>query len=168
MNALSGLKKTFDHGVRARYVQGCRCQPCTIANRTYARENARAAARGDGNPLVPADIARKHLRRLSRQGVGYKTAADAACVATSVVAKIVSGERTQIRRKTAQRLLAVTRMAAGEATLVPAGRTWKEGFTKARIAQAIGNKMPALQINPERVTLKTVGRIERLVRRYSA
>jgi hypothetical protein len=79
------------------------------------------------------------------------------------------------RRKTEQRLLAVTRMAAGEAALVPAGRTWQridwlleEGFTKARIAQAIGNKMPALQINPERVTLKTAGRIERLVRRYSA
>lgn len=34
------------HGTRAKYVhEHCRCEPCTLANRRYARENQRATSR---------------------------------------------------------------------------------------------------------------------------
>lgn len=30
-----------EHGTRPRYVLGCRCDPCTVANRDYQREYMR-------------------------------------------------------------------------------------------------------------------------------
>ncbi len=37
---------TSEHGTRARYVRGCRCDPCRAANRDYMR--ARRSVRDDG------------------------------------------------------------------------------------------------------------------------
>ena len=31
-------RKTHPHGSRSRYVRGCRCEPCTEANRAYEGE----------------------------------------------------------------------------------------------------------------------------------
>lgn len=33
------MRKHWHHGTRSGYVHGgCRCEPCTLANRTYQRE----------------------------------------------------------------------------------------------------------------------------------
>ncbi len=122
---------------------------------------------------MAAEPARAHLRKLSRAGVGYKTAADAASVARSVVAKIVQGQRSQIRAQTAKRLLSVTPAARADHSTVPAGRTWRrinqlleEGFTKARLARELGMRTPALQIGKRRVLACTELAVEKLWRRY--
>ena len=160
------------HGTRIKYMGGCRCIPCRAANSRYSVECDRRKRRGEGNPLVPADGARAHLRKLSKAGVGYKTVADAAGVAASVVAKITAGQRTRIRKRTADRILAVTPGCAADGALVPAGPTWKrirwlldEGFTMSWLARRLGSraKVPALQIGKKRVKASTALRVEKLV-----
>jgi hypothetical protein len=163
------------HGTRLRYLSGCRCTPCRAANSRY--ETARAAARkaGDWRGLVDAGPARAHLVRLSRCGVGYKSAADAAGVARSVVAKVLSGDRCQVRAHTSRRLLAVTEDARADASTVPAGPTWRrikqlleEGYTKARLARELGAQRPALQLGRARVLARTALRVELLHERLTS
>ena len=163
------------HGTRLRYLSGCRCVPCRAANSRY--ETARAAARkaGDWNGVVDAAPARAHLLKLGRQGVGYKSVAAAASVAVSVVAKIRSGERVQVRASTARRILGVTADARADASTVPAGPTWRrirqlleEGYTKGRIARELGAQRPALQLGRRRVLASTAVRVERLHRRLTS
>lgn len=163
------------HGTRLRYLSGCRCVPCRAANSRY--ETARAAARkaGEWNGCVDAAPARAHLLKLGRQGVGYKSVAAAASVAVSVVAKIRSGERRQVRSLTARRILAVTADARADASTVPAGPTWRrihqlleEGYTKGRLARELGATRPALQLGRRRVLASTAVRVERLHRRLTS
>lgn len=160
------------HGDRLQYMAGCRCLKCRMANSNYETARARARKAGDWNGLVDAAPVRAHLRKLSRAGVGYKTAADAASVARSVVAKVRIGERTQIRASTAKRLLAVTAAARADHSYVSAAQTWylikqllDEGFTKARIAQELGVGR-ALQIRKTRVLARTALAVEKLWRKY--
>jgi hypothetical protein len=143
-----------------------------MANSNYETSRARARKAGDWNGLVDAAPVRRHLRRLSRQGVGYKTAADAASVARSVVAKICSGERQQVRGRTARKLLSVTSDARADASYVPAAPTWAriqqlqdEGFTKTRIASELGVGR-AIQFRRTRVLARTALAVEKLWRRY--
>jgi hypothetical protein len=161
------------HGERLRYLAGCRCLPCRCANARYEQQRLAARRRGEWNGLVPAGAVRAHLRELSKRGIGYRTAADAASVARSVVAKILKGERWQIRAQTAKRLLAVTPAARADHSTVPAARTWRlidqllaEGFSKARLARELGMRTPALQISKTRVLARTQLAVERLWRRY--
>jgi hypothetical protein len=161
------------HGDRLRYMAGCRCLPCRCANANYERGRLAARRRGEWNGLVDAAPARAHLRKLSRAGVGYKTAADAASVGKTTVAEILTGKKQQIRAQTARRLLAVTVAARADHSTVPAGRTWrlierllKEGFSKARIARELGMRSPALQLRRTRVLARTQLAVEKLWRRY--
>lgn len=161
------------HGDRLRYMAGCRCLPCRCANARYEQQRLAARRRGEWNGLVPAGPVRAHLRKLSAAGVGYKTAADAASVARSVVAKILRGERRQIRAQNAKRLLAVTPAARADHSTVSAARTWRrihqlleEGFSKARLARELGMRTPALQIGKTRVLARTELAVEKLWRRY--
>lgn len=164
------------HGTRIRYVAGCRCLPCRCANARYATERAHAIAAGDTRELVPAERARRHIAMLSRRGVGYKTAADCASVARSVVAKIKSGERARIRASTERALLAVTPRQLPDSALVSGAGTRRriarliaEGFTKRRLALELGYDSPALQIAArERVTVRTRARVAALYRRFMA
>jgi hypothetical protein len=117
---------------------------------------------------------RKHLRALSRRGVGYKTAADAASVSRSTVGKILSGERRQLRAQAAKRLLALTSAARADHCIISASYTWRviewlleEGFTKARIARELGAQRPALQIGRKFVLARTQLAVEKLWRRYT-
>lgn len=160
------------HGIRLRYMGGCRCLKCRMANSNYETSRARARKAGDWNGLVDAAPVRLHLKRLSRAGVGYKTAADAASVARSVVAKVRSGERLQIRARTARQLLGVTADARADASCVSAAPTWRlirqlldEGFTKTRIAKELGVGR-AIQFNHERVLARNALAVEKLWRRY--
>lgn len=126
--------------------------------------------------LVDASRALNHIRQLSRQGIGYKAVAAAASVATSVVGRIRSGDRTRIRASTERRILAVDRAAVSDGSMVAAGPTWErirwllsEGFTRGAIAQrALGNKRAALQLRRRRIRAVTAMKIERFYRRYAA
>jgi hypothetical protein len=161
------------HGHRLRYLAGCRCFHCRRANSDYERERKAARAAGDWNGIVDAAAARKHIRALSRQGVGRRIVAAVSDVALTVIQDVRSGKKRQIRARTERRILAVTPACRGDAALVPAGRTWtliaallEEGFTKARIAQELGAKMPALQIRRDKVTARTAAKVEALWRKY--
>ena len=126
------------------------------------------------NGLVDAAPARRHLRKLSRRGVGYKSVADASDVGKTTLAKILSGEKKWIRRQTAQQILGVTALALADHGLVPAARTWvmlraltREYFTQAALARKLGYKTAALQFGRRRVLAKTEHRIERFYRKVT-
>jgi hypothetical protein len=126
---------------------------------------------GQGDPLVDAQRVRTHLHRLSAAGIGYKAVADIAGVSKTNLMKIRGGGKTQLRKSTALRVLAVTKDAAGDATLVDAAPTWKligkllrQGFTKGALALRLGRKRPALQLRRDKITAKTRQRVARLYR----
>lgn len=149
---------------------------CPHGTKLYRRSSMgvceRCRRRLAWNGLVDAGPARRHLRELSCQGVGYKTAADAACVSKTTVAKIISGAKKNVRRNTRDAILEVTREAAADHALVPSGKTRMmlrdlepEFLTKGRLAQELGAQAPKLQIGSRaRVTVRTEDRVRRLHR----
>lgn len=161
------------HGQRLRYLAGCRCAECREANNAYARLRGKLVRDGQGNPMIDAARARRHLARLSAAGVGRRTVADVAGVAQSIIAKIRAGRKMKIRRATERALLAVSIAAARGGTLVDAAPTWRhvawllsEGFTRGEIARRLGHKRAALQIGRARVTRATAAAVQRLWRAY--
>jgi len=161
------------HGSRIRYMAGCRCLPCRASNTNYETMRALRRRQGLWNGLVNAGRARRHIQRLSQWGVGYKTVAAAAGVSCSVMFKIRSGDRRQIRALTEKRILAVSKSAARGSTLISAKGTWRKiswlldgGFTKGEIAIRLGAKTRALQLNKEFVTVKTAKKVDQLWRSF--
>lgn len=161
------------HGTRGRYIASrCRCMLCRAANSRY-QTHRDALRRGGEAPdrLTPAVTAREYILRLGRQGIGYKTVAETASVARSSVAKIVSGERAQIRSSTETRILAVDSSCRADHACVPGGPTWKlirrllkRGYSKAQLAKWLGYRTPALQLNRNRVTVLNAAKIKRMYR----
>lgn len=149
-------------GTRVRYYAGCRCKECRAANSRYESERQAARARGESNGLVSAERARAHLAWLSENGVGRKTAADAAKVAASIVSKIIDGQRLKIREQTERRVLAVTTATAADGALTDGAATWllldeliTSGYSKARISSEMAGKpMKSLQLRREHVTVR--------------
>jgi hypothetical protein len=151
--------------------------PCKNRSKLRAGSQAvchRCADRLVWNGLVDAAPVRKHLRALSRRGVGYRAVAAAASVGCSTIQKIVNGTRTRIRKERADAILAVTSEAISDHALVPAGPTWKmlralepEYLTKRGLAQALGStaKVPALQFGKRRVLARTELRVRKLYRK---
>lgn len=174
-NAKRGLRPAAElaaarpHGDRLRYIGGCRCDACRKANSTYERERQKARAAGDWNGIVSAAPARRHLRKLSRQGVGRRAVQAVTDIADTILSEIRSGKRKNIRARTERRILGVTVEAMGDAALVPAGPTWAlidamlaAGHTKSSIALGLGRKTPALQLNRNFVTLRNAAAVQRL------
>ena len=169
-----------EHGTRARYVAGrCRCMLCRAANSRYQTERERARReQGNCRELVDAGEARRHLLKLSRQGVGYKLVAEAAKVSISVMAKIRFGTRKRIRANTARAILAVTATNAplGDASLVDSGATWRildelleRGFSKAQLAKWLGHETPAIQIKRGgKITARTAFEVARMAEKIDA
>lgn len=162
-------------GTRVRYYAGCRCQACRAANTAYARERQAARARGEGNHIVSAEPAREHLAWLSAQGVGHKTAADAAKVAGSIVTKIVYGQRTKIRAQTERRILAVTVDTAMDGARIDAAPTKRLlaelracGYTNVVIAsELLGRRVRGLQIGKSpTVEVRTAALVRALHERW--
>ena len=174
MRSAAALAAGKPCGTRVRYYAGCRCQECRAANSRYESERQAARARGEANGLVSADRARAHLAALSAQGVGRKTAADAAKVAPSIVSKIIDRQRGQIRAQTERRILAVTAATAADGAYIDGAPTWllldeliASGYSKARVASEIaGRPLRALQLQRGRVTVRNAalarGAYERL------
>lgn len=160
------------HGDRLRYVAGCRCDECRRANTQYERQRVAARAAGDWNGIVPAERARKHMRWLSRQGVGRRAIGDASDVGGSILTEILSGRRVQIRARTERRILAVTPAMASDHALIDAAPSWNlvaalqaAGFTKKRLARELGQKGSGLQLGRVRITVRNAFRVERLYAR---
>lgn len=172
LKSAAELGGDLEHGVRMKYMAGCRCFYCRRSNSDYERERKIARAAGDWNGIVQVKKARAHMRKLSRLGVGRRAVGAATDIADSVLAKIISGERTQIRARTERLILAVSIAHASDGAYVDAMKTWKqirqlirEGFTKIRIAESIGQRR-ALQLGKVRVTAKHAAAIDRLWRHY--
>jgi hypothetical protein len=167
------LASRHPHGVRIRYMGGCRCLQCRMANSNYEKERRLARTTGDWNGIVDTAAARAHIKKLARKGVGYKMVAAAASVNKSIVFAIKNGRRPNARARTVRSILAVTPdVSRGDAALVPAASTWRlinllleEGYTKGMLAKLLGRQRAALQIRKVRVTLRTREEVRALYRR---
>lgn len=123
--------------------------------------------------LVDATPVREHLLKLSAQGVGYKSVGEAADVGKTSLFRVMTGQKTRIRKRAADRVLAVDAQAVADWGLVPAGETRKmlraleeEYLTKGRLALELGAKYPALQIGETKhVRARTAHRVKRLYKR---
>lgn len=112
---------------------------------------------------------------LSGQGVGRQSVAAASDISASILTKIRSGERIQIRALTERAILAVTPAAAADRALIDAGPTWKliaalvrSGFTKVRIARELGQQGQGLQLGRNQVTARNAYQVECLHARLIA
>ena len=169
LRPVAELAAAKPHGDRLRYLGGCRCDACRAANTAYERSRSAARAAGDWNGIVSADKARRHIKKLSRLGVGRRAINAVTDIADSILFEIRSGKRKNIRARTERLILGVTTDMRGDAVLVPAGPTWAlidqllaAGHTKGDIALGLGRKTPALQINKTAITLRTEAAVKRL------
>jgi len=172
--ALKAASTGRPHGLRARYMAGCRCLVCRAANARYSVERAAAIRAGDRRGFVPAGRVLRHLRRLSRQGVGYRSVAAAASVSKTMLVAVLGGHRTRLRASTERAVLAVDAGARADRSLIPAGPTWRridsllaEGYTKRQIAEWCGWKR-AIQLPRGRITARSASRVERVARLIEA
>ena len=157
------------HGARPRYVAGCRCLLCRAANSRYSCERDRARrSEGDRRELVSTARVLAHLRELSKAGVGYKSAADAAGVGRTTVQAIVSGRQSRCRMNVERALLGVTAEAVAGGALIEAGPTWKlidelvdRGFSKRQIARWCG-WANAIQLKRDRIKAASAARVRRM------
>lgn len=164
-----------------RACPGVHGHPCPY--RRHLRKDSKGGVCGDcrlklaWNGLVDVEEVRAHARKLSKQGVGYKSVAAAADVSATEIAKILSGRKTKIRAEAAKRILAVDRDAVADHALVPAGPTWRrirrllaEGFTKTELARRLGSKSktPALQLNTRKITAANAMKVERFYQQIMA
>lgn len=163
------------HGVRLRYIGGCRCDACRRANTDYELARAKARKAGDWNGIVPADRARDHLKTLSRLGIGRRTVQACTDIAESVLTDIRTGRKKRIRARTERLILGVTKAHAADRALVSARKSMRllnaligKGYTKTFLAARLGYKGHALQFNADTITVRNAARIERLHRELSA
>lgn len=168
-----------EHGTRTRYVRSkCRCEPCTVANRVYARENERHHARvryGIEQPVdkfVDAKETREHLAWLRSFGVGLRTVRQLTGIGRTALQQIVSGETKKVHKDTETKVLGLWRDTRHPLVIVDAAPTLKriawlqeQGWSRARIARELGYRSPVLQINRQRIRYATEQRVERLVKR---
>lgn len=129
------------------------------------------------NGYVSADKTRKHLLKLRRQGIGYKTVADAADVAHTVLGQILAKKKRRIRAVTERRVLAVDKGARADHAVVSGKGTRElidkligQGFTRARLAILLGYKRGALQLLYGRgpVLARTELKVKKLYRQLTA
>jgi hypothetical protein len=167
-----------EHGTRTNYVKGCRCEPCTLANRVYERErdrHARRVAYGIEVPqvrFVNAKETREHLIWLQSIGIGLRTVAKETGLGRTALTEIRKGITRRVAVETEAKILALHRGVRHGALIVDAAPTLKrldwlqgQGWSKARIARELGYSKPALQFRTDRITVRSERRVEHLVKR---
>lgn len=85
------------HGTRSRYQRGCRCDPCTAANRDYQRAYMQDSAR-----TIPADHIRATICALITAGEKQASIAARTGHTPSLVSRIASGRVRRLHPETAQ------------------------------------------------------------------
>lgn len=166
------------HGTHVKYVQdGCRCQPCTEANRRYEHDNRHRI----DPPYVAAGPARDHVRELMAAGVGLKRIAKVSGVSHGAMSKLMYGDygrgtppTRRIRPTTMEKILAVTPAALAGGAKVPAAPTWElldemiaAGVPRAQIAEQLGTGR-TLQLSRNLVTARNARAAADLHRRWRA
>lgn len=175
LRSAADLAADKPHGTRVKYLGGCRCVPCRAANSRYSVECDWRRRNWEGNPLVPADLARQHILALAGQQVGRRAVAAASDTPESTISAIRDGRRLHVRRRTEERILAVGDQQRSDASLVPAAGMWRqigellaEGFTTAELARRLGYRNPVLQFRQDLVLAKTVLKVEKFYRAIMA
>lgn len=153
----------YEHGTHAAYVlDRCRCEPCRAANRDYERERAHRIEPA----YISAGPARAHIADLAEAGVGLKQIAKASGLSQGTLWKLVYGVRgrgpsRRIRKATHDKIIAVTPRDRADGARVPAGPVLAlvdemvaAGVPRVRIAEAIGQTGPGLQLGDESITVR--------------
>lgn len=98
-------------GSRARYLRGCRCEPCRDAHRRYSKayKHRTKADPNTGVPAAPmrldATPVREHVRALLASGWTKAAIQREAGLATSHCSHLLSGQYRTVHRRVAARLL---------------------------------------------------------------
>lgn len=171
LKPITELGARRQHGDRLRYLAGCRCLPCRAANSRYSCERQAAVRRGEGNPIVSATRARRHIRKLSRRGVGMWAVSYASGIGKTTICHIRTGRKKRIRKHTETAILAVDEAAIADRALVPARRTHylirrlrREGFTLRELARRLGLRSNGPQFGKQFVTARNALKVEKLFR----
>ena len=154
-----------DHGTRACFVHGpnpgsvkggCRCEPCTAANREAVARRTKSAA----PPYVDAKRARAHATTLMAAGFGLKAQAKAAGVSATMLSKVVYGDprrgqalTKRIRPDNEKAILGLTLHDAPDSARTIEPHQYLEvieqlhsrGWTYTQIAEQVGCAMPNLK-----------------------
>jgi hypothetical protein len=103
--------------------------------------------------------------------VGRDAIAAASDVSRDTIARIKSNSFILLRKRTEERLLAVSKEAVSDGALVRAGATWRqinsllrEGFTKAELARRLGYKTNQIQLRKRFIRARNAARVDRLYR----
>lgn len=117
-----------NHGTRARYLRGCKCDPCRAAHSAYCKRYRYLAAveprRGDkrNKPTRPmrTDVApvAEHIARLIASGMTLAAIQREASVSNAHASKIMRGQVRAVHRAIAARILAVEPLPAPDPDLV--------------------------------------------------
>lgn len=111
---MAGSRRETPHGtLSCRKYRGCDRPECVAAALAYEARRRRLMGYGRWNPLVDAEPARQHLRKLNGQGCSYRSIADALGKYTAAITHIVfthaGKSRTQrIRPELSAAILALT------------------------------------------------------------
>lgn len=154
------------HGTRFRYLGGCRCVRCRVANADYSRRYR--ADREDGQLTeVFARKARRHLLALERSDMTLEAISSACGLGRLLLRGIRSRRVKKIRRRQELAILAVHPDSEVDAAIVPAGPTWEklrelesEGFTKSELARRLGLKCGRLYLSRKRIRKATKARVD--------
>lgn len=158
------------HGLRASFVRGCRCLPCRAAAARFDSDRRKRRATGDTRELVSPEAARKHLKWLSRNGIGSPRVAKASGVARCLIQWIYSGNRAHILRSTERRILAVTADNVPP-WFVDARPVWRildglieDGYERRQLARWLGSRgvNPQLHIGRETTTAPIADKVMKL------
>lgn len=171
-----------DHGSRARYARGCRCDACRAGNRQYEKTRVRRVARGTWQPYVDAEPSRRHVRELMDRGVGWRRVAEVSGVSHGTISKLLYGvpDRAlaplqRVRPRTAEQLLAVrfSNDLLADGALMDATGTWRRiqalvavGWPKVHIARALGATGQGLQLSERLVVASTARSVADLYDRW--
>ncbi len=169
-------------GTHTRYVLDmCRCDDCKAANSAYERQ--RLLWNGDypvlPHPYVDAGPARRHVRGLMGDGMGWMDVARTAGVSNGLMWKLLWGKRDttgrqrpskQIRRENSEALRAV-RLTCSRGAFVDPKEAWlivgelvRRGWAKAAIAREVLNpRAVSLQMSRTRVKVSTLVALRKLL-----
>jgi hypothetical protein len=158
------------HGEMRTYRRGCRCLPCKAASANYKRDRRSICLFPDPAELLPAAGAELYLAELRARGVGYRQAAQLAGLSDRFILDVRAGKVPTLRADTLTRILAI-RPALAHGQHVMGWRTARlinslerEGYTRGRIARALGRQSPRLQIGRRKCTVKNALRVRTLYR----